>query len=103
MAVLTSQLDRETEEFTRRREQMEELIAEVLLHREREVRAALHGRVVGDDHALAPLDDADSRHDACARRFAVVHLPGGERVQLEEGGAGIDEPVDPLPRRQLAA
>ena len=79
------------------------LRAQVLLHGEREVRAALDGRVVRDDHALAALDDADARHDPGARRSAVVHLPRGERVQLEEGRAGIDEPVDPLSRRQLAA
>ena len=34
---------------------------------------------------------------------AVVDVPGGERVQLEERGAGIDEPVDPLAREQLPA
>ncbi len=79
------------------------LRAQVLLHREREVRAALDGRVVRDDHALAALDDADPGHDPGARRVAVVHLPGGERVQLEEGGAGVDEPVDPLAGGQLAA
>ena len=37
------------------------LRAQVLLHREREVRAALHRRVVGDDHARAALDDRRSR------------------------------------------
>ena len=79
------------------------LRSQVLLHREREVRAALDGRVVRDDHALAALDDADARDDARARRAVVVHLPGGERVQLEEGRAGVDEQVDALPRRQLAA
>ena len=42
--------------------------AQVLLHRQREVGAALHRRVVGDDHALAPLDDADPGHDPGARR-----------------------------------
>src|SRR4029077_8005679 len=36
-------------------------------------------------------------------RVAVVQLPRGERVHLEEGGAGIDEAVDPLARRPLAA
>ena len=35
------------------------LRAQVLLDREREVRAALDGRVVRDDHALLALDDAD--------------------------------------------
>ena len=51
------------------------LRAQVLLHREREVRAALHRRVVRDDHALAPLDDADPGDDAGARRLAVVEVP----------------------------
>ena len=37
------------------------LRAQVLLDREREVRAALHGRVVRDDDALLPLDHADAR------------------------------------------
>ena len=77
--------------------------AQVLLDREREVRAALHRRVVGDDHALAALDDADPGHDPCARRLALVQVPRGERAQLEEGAVGVAEQVDPLPRRQLAA
>ena len=34
---------------------------------------------------------------------AVVQIPGGERVQLEERRTGIDEPVDPLAGRQLPA
>jgi hypothetical protein len=79
------------------------LRAQVLLHREREVGAPLYGRVVRNDRALAALDDADPRHDACARRLAVVGLPRGEGVQLEERRAGVDEPVDPLAREQLAA
>ena len=41
--------------------------------------------------------------DAGARRLAVVELPGGERVQLEEGRVRVDEPVDPLARGELAA
>ncbi len=79
------------------------LRAQVLLHGQRVVRAALDGRVVRDDHALRALDDADARDDAGARRVAVVEIPGGERVQLEEGRVGVDEPVDALARRQLAA
>ena len=79
------------------------LRAQVLLDREREVGAALHGRVVRDDHALAALDDADPGDDPGRRRLAVVDVPRGERVQLEEGRARVDEPVDPLARRQLAA
>ena len=79
------------------------LRAQVLLHREREVRAALHGRVVRDDHALPALDDADAGDDPGRGRLAVVQLPGGERAELEERGARVDQPVDPLARGQLAA
>ena len=46
------------------------LRAEMLLHREREVRAALHRGVVRDDHARAALDDPDARDDARRRRLA---------------------------------
>src|SRR5580765_4996770 len=38
--------------------------AQMLLHREREVGAALDRRVVGDDHALLALDDADPGDDS---------------------------------------
>ena len=78
------------------------LSPEVLLDGQRVVRAALHGRVVRDDDALAPLDDADARDDAGRRRVAVVELPPGERVQLEKGRSRVDEPVDALACRQLA-
>ena len=37
------------------------------------------------------------------RRLAVVEPVGGEGVQLEEGRARVDEPVDALARQQLAA
>ena len=77
--------------------------AQVLLHREREVRAALDGGVVRHDHAAAALDHPDPRHDARRRRLAVVDLPRGKGVQLQECRAGVDEQVDALPRRQLAA
>ena len=79
------------------------LRAQVLLHRQREVGAALDGRVVRDDDALLPLDDADARDDPGRGRGAVVELPGRERVQLEERRAGVDQPVDPLAGGQLAA
>ena len=76
---------------------------QVLLHGQREVRPALHGRIVRDDHALRALDHADARDDSRARRIAVVEIPGGERVQLEERRVGVDQPVDALPRGELAA
>ena len=64
------------------------LRAQVLLDGQREVRAALHGRVVRDDDALLALDHADARDDPGRGRGAVVQIPGGERVQLEERRTG---------------
>jgi len=75
----------------------------VFLDREREVRAALDRRVVGDDHAFLTLDDADARDDARAGRVAVVDLPGGQGGELQEGAPRVDEPVDPLAGGELAA
>ena len=61
------------------------LRAQVLLDRERVVGAALDGGVVGDDHALLAVHDADAGHDARPRRIAVVHAVSGERRELEPG------------------
>ena len=77
--------------------------AEVLLHGEGEVGAALHGRVVRDDDARAARDRADAGHDARARGVAVVEAVRRERRELQEGAAGVDEPLDPLAGEQLAA
>ncbi len=79
------------------------LRAQVLLHRQREVRAALDRGVVRDDHALAALDDADAGDDPRRRRLVVVDAPGGERRQLEECRVGVAKAVDPLARRELPA
>ncbi len=81
--------------------------AQVLLDRHREVGAALHGGVVGHDHALASVDAADPGDDAGAghRRLPrrAVHLGGRQRAQLEEGAAGVEQAVDPLAGQHLAA
>ncbi len=79
------------------------LRAQVLLDRERVVRAALDRRVVRDDQALAALDDADAGDDPRRGRVAAVEVPGGERVQLEEGRAGVEQAVDALAREELPA
>ncbi len=77
----------------------------MLLDRDRVVGAALDGRVVGDDHApRGPADPADAGDDA-ARPGAVVvvHPGGGQRAELEERAAGVEQPVDPVAGEQLAA
>ena len=50
---------------------------QMLLHRQREIRAALHRRVVRDDHALAPLDRrrSPSRSPPTARRRRTRPTP----------------------------
>ena len=76
---------------------------EVLLDRHRVVGAALDGRVVGDDDDARALDRADAGDDAGARGLVVVQAVRGERAQLEERRAGIEQAVDPLADGQLAA
>jgi len=60
------------------------LRAQVLLDRHRVVRAALDGRVVGDDHALATGDPADPGDDPRRWRVPVVEPVRRERRQLKE-------------------
>ena len=79
------------------------LRAQVLLHRHREVGAALHRGVVGDDHHLAARDAADAGDQPRAGRLAVVEAEGGQLADLQERRADIEQPLDPLARQQLAA
>src|SRR5439155_16113588 len=76
---------------------------EVLLHRDREVSAALHRRVVADDHALGPRDASDPRDDARAGSFVVVETVRRERGELEERRRGVEKPLDALARQELAS
>ena len=79
------------------------LRAQVLLDRHRVVGAALDGRVVGDDHALAPADPAHAGDDARGGRVPVVEAVRRERRQLKERRAGVEQRVHPVPGQQLAA
>ncbi len=75
---------------------------QVLLHRDREVRPALHRGVVGDDHDLAAAHAADPADEAGGGRLTLVHPEPGERPDLEEGRAGVEQPLDPLADQELA-
>ena len=77
--------------------------AQVLLHRHRVIGAAFDRRVVGDDHAFAALDAADAGDQAGAVDGVVVEAVGGERRQLQEWRAGIDQVHDAVARQQLTA
>ena len=79
------------------------LCAQVLLDGDRVVRAALHRRVVGHDHALATRDSADAGDHSRAGTLVVVHAVGGQRRQFQEGAAGVEQPVDAVAGQQLAA
>ena len=79
------------------------LRAQMLLDRQRIVSAALHRRVVADDHHLPARHAADAGDHARARHFAVVHVAGGELADFEERRAGIEQPLDAVAGQQLAA
>ena len=79
------------------------LRAQMLLDRQRIVGAALHRRVVADDHHLPARHAADAGDHARAGHFALVHVAGGELADLEERRARIEQPLDAVAGQQLAA
>ncbi len=79
------------------------LRAQVLLDRDREVGAALHRGIVGDDHAFDALHAADAGDHAAGIHLVVEHVPAGHGREFEKGCARIEQAVDALARQQLAA
>src|SRR2546430_8174420 len=77
------------------------LRAQVLLHGERVVGAALDRRVVRDDDAHVPADTADSSDHAGGRCFIVVHAERRQRRELQERSARIEEALHPLAWQEL--
>src|SRR3546814_5036308 len=63
----------------------------VLLHRHREVGAALDRGVVGDHHDLLPEHPADAADHARGGRGIVVHFLGGERRDFEERRTRVEQ------------
>src|SRR6202040_1757959 len=78
------------------------LRAQVLLHGDRIVGAALDGGVVGDDDGLASLNPPDAGDNTRRRRLTIVHTPSGERGQFDKRAVGIDQALDALTHQQLA-
>ena len=70
-------------------------------------RAGVDAGVRGQDHAAQAADVADAGdHTApghAARGVLGVQAIAGQRAQLEEGGAGVQQQRDALARQQLAA
>src|SRR5699024_9402432 len=77
--------------------------AQVLLHRHREVGAALDGGVVGEHQAVPAVDQSDPGDHAGARRGPVVHPLRSQRCDLQERRAEIEQPVDAIPGQQIPA
>ena len=79
------------------------LRAGVLGDRLGEEGAALHRGVVGQEHHRRAGDEPDPRDDARARDLAAVEAGRGERRELEERRARIEEEGDPVANGHLAA
>mmetsp|Transcript_27834 Transcript_27834/g.79366 ORF Transcript_27834/g.79366 Transcript_27834/m.79366 type:complete len:602 (-) Transcript_27834:478-2283(-) len=79
------------------------LRAQPLLVAHREVHSSLDCSVGPQEHALAAADDSDAADGATAVHTAAVHLPPGQRRQLQNLGALIDDGPDALSDVLLAA
>ncbi len=75
----------------------------VLLHGQGKIGAALHGGVVGHDHHLAPGDAAHARDQPGPGGLAAVETERGQCGHLEERRTGVQQPLHPLSRQELAA
>ena len=75
---------------------------QVLLHRQGEIGPALHRGVVGQDHDLAAADPADASDQAGGGRLVVVEAEGRQGADLQEGSAGVQQPLDTVARQELA-
>src|SRR5215467_4965224 len=63
----------------------------------------LHCGVVGGDHALNAMDSPDTGDTGRARRLAPVHVPGCQSRELEKRRAVVQQQLDAIARKQLAA
>ena len=75
---------------------------QMLLDRDRIVGAALHGRIVGNDHAFAPAHAPDAGHDTRAGNLIPIHAMGRQRAELQPRRARIEQQIDTLARGKLA-
>ncbi len=77
--------------------------AQVLLHRQRIIGAALNRGVVGNDHALDALDAADAGHYPGRRYLFLINVEGCQGADFQKGRTGVQQLVDALAGQQLAA
>lgn len=79
------------------------LSAQMLFDRQRIVRTALHRRIVGDDHHLAPGDAPDAGDDTGGRNRLIIDLVRCQRPNFEKGGRRVEQAFNPFAHKQLAA
>ncbi len=79
------------------------LRAQMLLHRDGIIGAALDRRVIRDDQVFVSVDPADARHETGGRRVVAIHAARGQRGDLEERAARIEECLDAVAWQELAA
>lgn len=79
------------------------LRAQVFLHRHRKIGAALHGRVIGDNHHLTAGHPANASDHPRAGRVVIVQSEGGQLTDFQERSAGIQKALHPIARQKLAA
>jgi hypothetical protein len=60
------------------------LCAQMFLYSKRIVSAALHCRVIRNDHAIDVIYLANARNDPCRRNFIVVQAIGSQLTYLKE-------------------
>ena len=77
--------------------------AQMLLHGQRIVCAALNGRIIHDEHALCPLDAANARDNASARNDIVVDFVRCQLGKFEERRTRIEQCENPFARQQFPA
>ena len=59
--------------------------AQMLLHGDRKIGAALNRGIVDHDHTFAPGDPAHPGQDSARRDIVVIHLPARELREFQEG------------------
>ena len=77
--------------------------AKVLLHGQRVIGPAFDRRIVGHDHARPPGNLPDPGDDPGPRNVLAIDFGGGELADFEQRRAGIEQPLNPFARQQLAA
>ncbi len=79
------------------------LRAQVLFHRHRIIGAALHCRIVADDHAVAARHTPDAGDDAAGRSRAAIHAMRCRQPHFEKRGTRIEQLRHALPRQKFSA